>query len=628
VAKAIATVGGTALVPGVSKNRRLYSREIIAGAVARAQERIGGDGLPLTMLTHHGAEDSSDRIVGRITSMTLAEDGSARFTADIADTPHGRTIASLVDTSDGKPAFLSGVSIRGAWAGRVRKENGPDGKPVETGDGLSLAGLDYTASPGVAGAAVDTFAWASGGQQETSEQVLITESVEARVVTISEETAPAEAAPAVPAVPEAVAEALQAVFAPAEVHVLEDGLCATCGDVTEAKRKPGTAPYGDVPYADPGYLDDDGNQAAKSGKPGIKRYPLDKKHIRAAWSYINQGRNARQYTAAQLKRIKGRIKAAMRSIGAKVTAESDVVAGFVIGEAVEAPAQVLEWLGSDPSRSGSWSVSASNGPVNLNLSSYCMDPADLDVILRAAADAACKALAALDPDMDGDVDVPGAKGGDTDSDGGHESAPDDPASQTAEAHEGTGEPAEVRETPTGTEAPVTTEATTNPGGSAPSPVTQADLDKAVAEAAKAGAAAALEADRKARKAAKKAARKAAETASPAAPVAEGQDERDKKLIAEALKAAGVTPPEEVTEEQAREAEVTKRVQETVQGLVAAGAILPGRSGLVVREHATDPEQAPSAADLAKMPDDDFGDFAGRNLDKYVGDNTRIQALHT
>src|SRR5215469_16824457 len=31
------------------------------------------------------------------------------------------------------------------------------------------------------------------------------------------------------------------------------------------------APYGDVPYGDPGYLDANGNQASKSGKPGVKR---------------------------------------------------------------------------------------------------------------------------------------------------------------------------------------------------------------------------------------------------------------------------------------------------------------------------------------------------------------------
>ncbi len=55
-------------------------------------------------------------------------------------------------------------------------------------------------------------------------------------------------------------------------------------------------------YADPGYQPD-----------GIKRYPLDsERHIRAAWSYIHQARNAGHYTAEQLTRIRERIAAAWR----------------------------------------------------------------------------------------------------------------------------------------------------------------------------------------------------------------------------------------------------------------------------------------------------------------------------
>src|SRR5438128_1838549 len=67
------------------------------------------------------------------------------------------------------------------------------------------------------------------------------------------------------------------------------------------------APYGDVTYADPGY---------QSNKQ--KRYPLDsEEHCRAAWSYINQSKNAAMYTAEQLATIKGRIKAAGAKYGIK-----------------------------------------------------------------------------------------------------------------------------------------------------------------------------------------------------------------------------------------------------------------------------------------------------------------------
>jgi len=71
-------------------------------------------------------------------------------------------------------------------------------------------------------------------------------------------------------------------------------------------------PYGDVKYADPGYQSD-----------GRKRYPIDtEEHIRAAWSYINQERNAGKYEPEQLRKIKSRIKAALREIGVDVDADA------------------------------------------------------------------------------------------------------------------------------------------------------------------------------------------------------------------------------------------------------------------------------------------------------------------
>lgn len=64
-------------------------------------------------------------------------------------------------------------------------------------------------------------------------------------------------------------------------------------------------PYGDVSYADPGYQAD-----------GKKRYPIDTAdHCQAAWSYINQAGNAEKYSPEELKRIKARIKSAMKKHG-------------------------------------------------------------------------------------------------------------------------------------------------------------------------------------------------------------------------------------------------------------------------------------------------------------------------
>lgn len=72
------------------------------------------------------------------------------------------------------------------------------------------------------------------------------------------------------------------------------------------------SPYGNVAYADPGYR-----------KDGKKRYPIDtEEHARAAWSYINQKRNAAAYTAEQLSRMKARIKRAAKKFGVTIGADS------------------------------------------------------------------------------------------------------------------------------------------------------------------------------------------------------------------------------------------------------------------------------------------------------------------
>ncbi len=66
-------------------------------------------------------------------------------------------------------------------------------------------------------------------------------------------------------------------------------------DIAEEERV--DKPYGDVPYADPGYQED-----------GQARYPVDTEaHIRAAWSYANQEKNAAKYSASELKKIKNKI---------------------------------------------------------------------------------------------------------------------------------------------------------------------------------------------------------------------------------------------------------------------------------------------------------------------------------
>lgn len=385
----IATVSGIALVPGVSRNNRRYSREIIAKAVARAQERIAEGARPLTMLTHHAAGDDSTKIVGSLTSMTLGEDGSARFTAEIADTREAHSIAGLVS---GKRPHLRGVSIRGAWVGNVRRENGPDGRTVETADDLELDGLDFTRTPGVIGAGIDDVRPAKDGPVESAGRHMIYESAEA-LVTFTDQTAEGT-----------VGEA--------------DGF--------KANTKPPGAQPSD--YADPGYQ-----------KDKKKRYLLDTKaHAKAAWSFIGQADNAKLYTGPQLKRIKQRIVKALKKFGVEVnTAEGYLV--DPIGLVAES-ADLAEYYADEPGMAGSFCIDLCNGPLRISISSWQVDPADLDLIGRAAMDGAIAALMTIDPDMDGDMDVPGADSEDDDDDAGDLNDPDVLARRIAKAISGESAP--------------------------------------------------------------------------------------------------------------------------------------------------------------------------------------------
>lgn len=83
-----------------------------------------------------------------------------------------------------------------------------------------------------------------------------------------------------------------------EIEVLfKEGLESLIGVRRDAQK-----PYGDVPYADPGFQEDK-----------KKRYPIDTEaHIRNAWSRISQ--NERFYSRDQLDKIKARIIAAWKRV--------------------------------------------------------------------------------------------------------------------------------------------------------------------------------------------------------------------------------------------------------------------------------------------------------------------------
>jgi len=84
--------------------------------------------------------------------------------------------------------------------------------------------------------------------------------------------------------------------------------------MTKVGAKPGQAAHmAGSKFADPGYQ-----------KDGRKRYALDnEKEVRAAWSYINQAKNAAKYDPADLARVKARIKRAMNKLGITIGADDD-----------------------------------------------------------------------------------------------------------------------------------------------------------------------------------------------------------------------------------------------------------------------------------------------------------------
>ncbi len=75
-------------------------------------------------------------------------------------------------------------------------------------------------------------------------------------------------------------------------------------EIKEAIAADNKEPYGDVPYADPGYQSDK-----------KKRYPLDtESHIRSAHNYFSQERNSSKYSPEQRAKIKARIAARWRKV--------------------------------------------------------------------------------------------------------------------------------------------------------------------------------------------------------------------------------------------------------------------------------------------------------------------------
>lgn len=178
MSKRLATLNGTMLAPGVSRNSRLYTRENIGRAVARMRDRLSDPaGLPIVMRTHHEAGDDSRLIVGRLTDVVQQPDGAATYEAVLYDTTAGRDIGALIDP---KQPALKSTSIHGYWVGPVEKRQ-QDGSMVETADDIEIDAIDFTGSPGVTGAQIRTVAFESTGTRAAGRPELV-EAAEATIV--------------------------------------------------------------------------------------------------------------------------------------------------------------------------------------------------------------------------------------------------------------------------------------------------------------------------------------------------------------------------------------------------------------------------------------------------------------
>lgn len=359
MAARIAAISGTMLRPGVSKNRRLYTKELIAKAAQRMQERIADpDGLPIVMRTHHEAGDDSVRIVGRLTDVQVGEDGAATYTAHLYDTTHGRDIASLVVPGKDQPPALKSVSIHGYWLGPVKTVE-YDGERVTTGSDLEIDAVDFTATPGVTGATVDAASWmrARDAGESAGARTAISESAEATVEAVTEE-------------------------APAD----EAGY--------SAKQRRQMAAKG---------------QAMKNAD-GEPSYPIKTKaDLRKAIRAVGRG-------GANHDKIRAHIVKRAAALGLSSMIPDNWNKDGSMKENTTRLGEIREYYAADGPGGAGFCIDAYNGPISLTMRACGIDPAELRVITAAAMTAAVDALQAMDPDMDADIDVAGAPHADTDGD--------------------------------------------------------------------------------------------------------------------------------------------------------------------------------------------------------------------
>ena len=385
----LASISGVALTPGISRNRRLYTPEIIAKAAARMQERLSDpSGLPIVMRTHHEAGDDSAKIVGRVKSVTVDNNKALRYEADLYDTFHGQEIAGLV-TPD-QPALRS-VSIHGYWIGDTKQVQTAEGVAT-TADDLEIDAIDFTASPGVDGALID------GGPKKATEsggvlRTPISEAMEASVTLIEEGSGWADITPDV-----------------------KEGVTMTRGVQYEGDLKGYWVTEAKYSADDMKAMLSKGH--AMKNASGDASYPIaDLSDLKKAIKAVGRGGSDHDKIRAHIiKRAKALKAMSLIPDNWNSNGSMKESTGVELGE-------ITEYYGMEMSEPSGFCIDAYSGPLSVTVRG-CVSPDQLRGAAQAAAAAAMDAINALDPDADADIDA-GSEGEENHVKTATESAPFD-----------------------------------------------------------------------------------------------------------------------------------------------------------------------------------------------------------
>ncbi len=303
-----------------------------------AGKKRAGD--KIKVLLEHGHDPTvADKPLG--VPRSLSEDGQgAAYEVPLLDTSYVRDLVPALEAGAYGSSFRFKV-LHDEWNDEPeRSDYNPNGIPERTikevrvaefgptmypANGEATAGLRSTTDEYYAGLKrrrPEEFADAMRSAQETREQAETARSQAVAEKAAQERQATVDALLAAGLTTEQVENALtrfedasadraEEVVAGLEyanaLEELEDPAVQFTGQRADDPKKP----YGSVPYGDPGYQSDK-----------VKRYPLDtKEHVQAAWSYINQEKNAAKYSGGDLAKVKASVKAAAKKFGITVADE-------------------------------------------------------------------------------------------------------------------------------------------------------------------------------------------------------------------------------------------------------------------------------------------------------------------